>query len=152
MVVQRSFLVACALVLFSLTVARAQSTVPNILGHWDAVEGSHALYNGEMEDKLVGTIQIEFTDQIGYAFSGTISWAREEPDNSPIYDGTELVPQAQEMIVGAFSGDGASFVMVEHPDTTLMLGKVLDDNRLEVVIAKSGKYAVAARIIYERRQ
>ncbi|MEM9129178.1 MAG: hypothetical protein AAGA97_05600 [Pseudomonadota bacterium] len=121
MMIQRALVVACIVALSSFNAALAQSTVPSMLGFWDAVEGSHALYNGEIEDKLVGDVEIEVTDQTGYAFKGVIRWSRFDQENSPIHNGTELTPAAQESIVGVFSGDGASFMFVEHPDTAMSL-------------------------------
>jgi hypothetical protein len=153
MAVPRPILTAFSLlaILFS-PVALAQSTVPDIVGQWDAVEGSHAIFTGEMGNEMAGTIEIDVAAQLGYAFNGTLSWSRFDPEDPPTHDGTEQTPEAVEDIMGVFTGDGASFIIVEHPDTGMMFGRILDDDRLEIIIAESGEYALASRHVFVRRQ
>ncbi|MEM7443524.1 MAG: hypothetical protein AAF414_09375 [Pseudomonadota bacterium] len=155
MVALRSILAACgALAVLSSSVALAQSTVPNIVGHWDAVAGSGAIYGGELFDSPAGpsgTVFIEITGQTGYAFVGTYNWDTPSDEEPLTHDGTEHTHQASEDIVGVFRGDGASFVMAEHPDTGMMFGRMLDDHRLEVIVAESEEHAIVIREVYERR-
>ncbi|MEO1223115.1 MAG: hypothetical protein AAFX92_02730 [Pseudomonadota bacterium] len=144
--------VTAALATLASSVALAQSTVPDIVGHWDAVEGSGAIYTGNVVAEIGATAQIEVVEQAGYAFNGTFSWALPPSDDPPGHDGTEHTHQAEEDIMGVFTGDGGSFIIVEHPDTGIMFGRVLDHNRLEVVVAESGEFANVSRFVYERRQ
>ncbi|MEM7443525.1 MAG: hypothetical protein AAF414_09380 [Pseudomonadota bacterium] len=143
---------ASTLAVLSSSVAIAQSTVPDITGHWDAVEGSGAIYGGEMWTEMSGTVALEITEQTGHAFIGTFNWAFPSEEDDDHHDGTENTHQASEDMLGVFTGDGASFIIADHPDTSMMFGSVLDHNRLEVIMVESGEFAFAERLIYERRQ
>lgn len=133
-------------------VAFAQSTIPNIVGLWDSVEDSGAIYGGRMWDEATGDVEIEITEQTGHAFIGTLRWSFPQADDPRTHDGTEISNQSSEDLLGVFTGDGASFVIVEHPDAGIMFGRVLDNNRLEIVYAESGEHAAVNRAVYQRQQ
>ncbi|MEM7442618.1 MAG: hypothetical protein AAF414_04715 [Pseudomonadota bacterium] len=136
---------------FAATGAIAQSTVPNIVGYWDSVETSGATYEGLWEDQE-HIVHLEITEQDGYAFIGHFRWSIPDLEEDHLHDGTGHTNEAEETIVGVFTGSGASFVIAEHPDTGYMFGQVLDDNRLEIIQFESGEFALVFRDIYERRQ
>lgn len=137
--------------LMSSHVAFAQSTVPNITGVWHTVESSGAVYGGQMWDEASGEVDIEITEQMGYAFTGHLHWSFPDVENPRTHDGAAVSNQSSEDLLGVFSGDGASFVIAEHPDTGVMFGRVLDDNRLEIIYAESGEYAIVGRSVYQRQ-
>lgn len=143
---------AGVIALMFFQVAFAQSTIPNIVGLWDSVEDSGAIYGGQMWDEATGDVEIEITGQTGHAFTGTLSWSFPQADDPRTHDGTEISNESSEDLLGVFTGDGASFVIVEHPDAGIMFGRVLDDNRLEIIYAESGEHAAVNRAVYHRRQ
>lgn len=158
MVVLRTILAVCGmLAVLSAPGALAQSTVPDIVGHWDAIEDNGADHDGDLWNEKAspdqtGSIIIEIAKQSGHAFNGTFRWSFPGVTDPATHDGTQHTNQANEAIFGVFTGDGASFVIVEHPDTGMMFGRILDDNRLEVVMVESGEHAFASRTIFERRR
>ncbi len=138
--------------LFSSHVAVAQSTAPNIVGVWVSVETSGAIYGGELWDGDTGDLEIEITEQMGHAFTGVLRWLFDHVDDQQPHDGSQHANQSSEDLLGVFTSDGASFVIAEHPDTGIMFGEVLDDDRLEIIYAESGEYAIVGRAVYQRRQ
>lgn len=158
MVILRTILAVCGmLAVLSAPSALAQSTVPDMVGHWDAIEQNGAGHDGNMWNEKAGpdqtaSIVLEIAEQTGYAFIGTLRWSFPDVTDPASHDGTQHTNQANEAMLGVFSGDGASFAIAEHPDTGVRFGRMLDDNRLEIVTVESGEHAFATRTVYVRRQ
>ncbi|WP_421724365.1 hypothetical protein [Bauldia sp.] len=141
-------LAASALV-FSDDIA-AQDTGEHLAGTWTMTDISGRSWNGARHTPdTIESIVLEISDHDGTTFAGTYSW-RLSADNLDVDDGREVTMEAEEVVLGVRDFDG-TYVMVDHPDTSVIRIRIVDENTLELMAYESGPHAAVSRMRFERQ-
>jgi hypothetical protein len=114
------------------------------------VAGENRTAAGVLDEQKRGTIEIEIVEQTDATFAGKYRWGHPGTEGQ-LHDGTTETTQGEEDFIGVFSWDGASFIMVDHPDTSVRTGRIVNPQTIETILVESGPYAFVARQVYVRQ-
>ena len=99
---------------------------------------------------VTSEVKLTIESQNGAVFSGTYGWKHPEAMQE-MHDGKEVTHTSVEDLIGVVHADGRTVTLVDHPDTGMFLGQLIDDNTIEIVIYESGPYAIAGRLTLVRQ-
>jgi hypothetical protein len=147
----RTYLLILALILVPMAVAQAQDTPPNLVGVWRGVwdEGRSITSTrdpGENEFEA----ELEITEQTGATFAGFHRWRHPEHITG-LHDGEQETTVAEESILGVIDFDGRHIIIVDHPDTSMKFGTLINPHVMELIGAEPGPNAVVGRWILIRQ-
>lgn len=128
----------------------AQGSKLDLLGTWVLVAGENRTAAGVLDEEKRGTIEIEIVEQTDATFAGKYRWSRPGTEGQ-FNDGTTETTEAEEDFIDVFSWDGSSFIMVDHPDTSIRVGRIVNPQTIETMLVESGPYAFVARQVYVRQ-
>jgi hypothetical protein len=128
----------------------AAGNKPDLLGTWVLVAGENRTAAGVLDEQKRGTIEIEVVEQTEATFAGKYRWSRPGTEGQ-LNDGTTETTAGEEDFIGVFSWDGTSFIMVDHPDTSIRTGRFVNPQTIETILVESGPYAFVARQVYVRQ-
>lgn len=128
----------------------AQSPDTNLVGTWAMTDINGRGWNGaRLTPETIESIVIEISEHDGTTFAGTYSWQL-ATDALDMDDGQDIVTQAEEVVIGVRDFDG-TYIMVDHPDDSVIRIRIADDNTLEMVGYETGLHAVVSRMVFERQ-
>lgn len=111
------------------------------VGHWGG-----DLRAFDEQDAVVLVID----EQLGGVFRGTIIYEN-NPDGPEFEGRIGLGHVLPEPILGVVDWDDRTVFWVDHDDQTIHRGRLVDENRMEVVALEPGEFAVVNRMILVRR-
>lgn len=143
--------VFASIITFGLLVAgqgMAQDT--SLAGTWLLTEFMGKTWRGTtMTVDAFKSVELEITEHDGPTISGVIRWEL-TTDEHGLHDGKQVTTKGAEVVLGVRDFDG-TYMIVEHPDTSVRKFRVIDGNKLEAVSYEGGPNAIVARAVYERR-
>jgi len=144
----RSLTIGLLALIVSFSIASGQDAHPDLTGLWRSVDYAGITYQGTHLDPET-TVELDIADQNGPTFSGAYRWYLGTPIDQ-LHDGTEIVNQAEETIVGVLSVDRTTLIIAEHPDTTYRFGRLTGTDTMELLVIESGPHALAVWMVLER--
>ena len=130
--------------------AAAQDATDSLLGTWVMTEVSGRSWHGtQYTTDNIESIVLEISDHDGSTFAGTYSW-KLATDDLLVDDGLEITTEAEEVVLGVRDFDG-TYIMVDHPDTSVIRIKIVSDTTLEMVAYEPGPHAVVSHMTFERQ-
>ncbi|MEO1223005.1 MAG: hypothetical protein AAFX92_02170 [Pseudomonadota bacterium] len=139
-----------ASVCFMFDPAAAQDQGTNLVGTWAMTEINGRGWNGERHTtETIDHIVLEISEHGGAIFAGTYSWQL-ATDALAMDAGQGVTTEAEEVVLGVLDFDG-TYIMVDHPDTSVIRIRIVDDNTLEMVGYEAGPHAVVSRMTFERQ-
>jgi len=139
-----------ASVVFLSGPAAAQDQGGNLVGTWAMTEINGRGWNGERHTTdTIDSIVLEISEHDGAVFAGTYSW-RLATEALAMDAGQGVTTEAEEVVLGVLDFDG-TYIMVDHPDNSVIRIRMVDDNTLEMVGYETGPHAVVSRMTFERQ-
>ncbi len=130
--------------------AAAQDQGTNLVGTWAMTEINGRGWNGERHTTdTIDSLMLEISEHDGAIFAGTYSWQL-ATDALAMDAGQGITTEAEEVVLGVLDFDG-TYIMVDHPDTSVIRIRIVDDDTLEMVGYEAGPHAVVSRMTFERQ-
>ncbi|MEM6503841.1 MAG: hypothetical protein AAF711_00090 [Planctomycetota bacterium] len=140
------------LIILLLASNSALAETPDLTGTWRVESGFLRTHAGETIDfSEASDAFMTITDQEGPVFSGNYGWRH--PDTmQDLHDGETTTNEANEAFVGVVHFDGQTITIADHPDSTVYIGRLVEENRMELIAYESGANAFASRAIMIREE
>lgn len=138
------------LVLACANPVSAESMKPDLVGKWVLVVGEMRTPAGVQDESKRGRNEIEITEQTEGTFAGKYRWSRPGAAGQ-LNDGKTETTSGEEDFIGVLNWDGASFIMVDHPDTSIRMGRIVNRHTIETILVESGPYAFVTRQVFVRQ-
>jgi len=133
------------------SVADAQSSATDLTGDWVMEAGEVGHWGGDLRafDERDAVVLV-IDEQLGGVFRGTIIY--ENNPDGPEFEGRIGIGHVlPEPVLGVVDWDDRTVFWVDHDDQTIHRGRLVDENRMEVVALEPGEFAVVNRMILVRR-
>ena len=137
------------LVLACANPVSAQGARPDLLGTWVLVVGEFRTPAGVL-DQSRGSNEIVILEQTDATFAGKYRWSHPGAEGQ-LNDGKTETTSGEEDFIGVFNWDDQSFFMVDHPDTSIRMGRIVNRQTIETILIESGPYAIATRQVFVRQ-
>ena len=138
------------LVLACANPVSAQGAKPDLLGTWVLVAGEFRTPAGVLDQSKRGTNEIVILEQTEATFAGKYRWSHPGAEGQ-LNDGKTETTSGEEDFIGVFNWDDSSFFMVDHPDTSIRMGRIVNRQTIETILIESGPYALVTRQVFVRQ-
>lgn len=128
----------------------AEEAPESLVGTWIMTEVTGRTWNGtKLRMDAYSKLELEISEHDGPILSGT--YRRVVPDkDAGMHDGKEIKVDTTESFIGVRDFDG-TYMVVDHPDTSLFRLKRIDENTIDTVFFEPGPKAVVARTVFKRQ-
>lgn len=128
----------------------AQEPPGSLVGTWIMTDVVGRSWNGtKMSTDTLKSFELEITEQDGPIYAGKMRWQFAD-DRHQLTDGAQTTSQSEGEVLVVRDFDG-TYIMVDHPDTTINRLQLVDADTLEMVGYESGPNALVGFTTFKRK-